>query len=385
MTDPTDALAAALHAIGGFADDFPRPTAAEREDAVDLLAALAASGWTLAPVETEQANLAGFREGLAHAKATYGPGHRAAAIAEVRREVTALRIEPDDYRAAWQHNQTLDEVQAMLDRLDNLAQPAPDPLRAAWLYSGQHDDCIATIAHYHAEPYKLGQWSAAPDPLRCRHCPNTSHTTEWHEAHYSYPTDCKHPDIEMLPRGGAICHACGLREPATLVQPAPDPWTVDCGIPSCPFRGVPHVGHAETVSSGNGIDDPAAQPAPDPLPMDPHTSCPFCGAPGRYVTADEGTSYFAPDAQPAPDPLGPDDHGHTGRLWCDPCVGHGVMLEQGVHRCAPTPDPRLAALVEAAQAVVGEVDQDADYCFGCHDPRPCAHDALRDLIEGERA
>ena len=42
---------------------------------------------------------------------------------------------------------------------------------------------------------------------------------------------------------------------------------------------------------------------------------------------------------PDPLPLEPDDHGHTGRLWCDPCVGHGVMLEQGIHRCAPTPDP----------------------------------------------
>jgi len=60
-------------------------------------------------------------------------------------------------------------------------------------------------------------------------------------------------------------------------------------------------------------------------------------------------------AAPTPDPLplDPEDHGHTGRLWCDPCVAHGVMLEQGVHRCANTvssgngitsPDPLREAL-----------------------------------------
>jgi hypothetical protein len=88
------------------------------------------------------------------------------------------------------------------------------------------------------------------------------------------------------------CAACmaGIPHRKQRLAPTPDPllagWTVDCGIASCPFRGVPHVGH----------DDPD------------------------------------------PQPLAPDDHGHTGRLWCDPCVAHGVMLEQGIHRCAPTPD-----------------------------------------------
>jgi hypothetical protein len=72
-------------------------------------------------------------------------------------------------------------------------------------------------------------------------------------------------------------------------------------------------------------------------------------------TQDEG---HAPDclraalaATPAPAHLGPDDHGHTGRLWCDPCVAHGVMLEQGVHRCA-TPAPALE--VERPRIVVDE-------------------------------
>jgi hypothetical protein len=68
--------------------------------------------------------------------------------------------------------------------------------------------------------------------------------------------------------------------------------------------------------------------------------------------------------------LGPDDHGHTGRLWCDPCVGHGVMLEQAIHRCANpvssgngiAPDP----LREAALALLNWYDTTHGNEFG-HD------------------
>jgi hypothetical protein len=52
-----------------------------------------------------------------------------------------------------------------------LAQPLPDnrpthlpSISSEVYYSGQHDDCIATTSHYHARPYRLGDWAAVPVP-----------------------------------------------------------------------------------------------------------------------------------------------------------------------------------------------------------------------------
>jgi hypothetical protein len=70
-------------------------------------------------------------------------------------------------------------------RLDHLANPPRDyrPERFAQGYGGQHDDCIATIPHYHDRPYQPGDWSATPlmpcpachhpehDPGACPDCP----------------------------------------------------------------------------------------------------------------------------------------------------------------------------------------------------------------------
>lgn len=42
------------------------------------------------------------------------------------------------------------------------------------------------------------------------------------------------------------------------------------------------------------------------------------------------------------------------------------------------------AVVEAARDVVGQADQDDDYCYGCHERRPCAHDALRAALDADR-
>jgi hypothetical protein len=77
--------------------------------------------------------------------------------------------------------------------------------------------------------------------------------------------------------------------------------------------------------------------------------CAVCGPSISRLVTDAHSASLA--ATPAPAHLGPDDHGHTGRLWCDPCVAHGVMLEQGVHRCA-TPAPALE--VERPRIVVDE-------------------------------
>jgi hypothetical protein len=30
-------------------------------------------------------------------------------------------------------------------------------------YDGQHDDCIATVPHLHARPYRAGDWSGATE------------------------------------------------------------------------------------------------------------------------------------------------------------------------------------------------------------------------------
>jgi hypothetical protein len=41
---------------------------------------------------------------------------------------------------------------------------------------------------------------------------------------------------------------------------------------------------------------------------------------------------------------------------------------------------RIERLEAAAREVVGQADMDPDYCYDCHDQRPCAHDALRAAI-----
>jgi len=58
--------------------------------------------------------------------------------------------------------------------------------------------------------------------------------------------------------------------------------------------------------------------------------------------------------------LGPEDHGHTGRTWCDPCVSHGVMLEQGMCRdAARTPATPDALHGESRRGDLVPIDLDA--------------------------
>jgi hypothetical protein len=40
------------------------------------------------------------------------------------------------------------------------------------------------------------------------------------------------------------------------------------------------------------------------------------------------------------------------------------------------------ALREAALELLSIQDADDDYCFSCHGPRPCEHDALRAALRG---
>jgi hypothetical protein len=61
-----------------------------------------------------------------------------------------------------------------------------------------------------------------------------------------------------------------------------------------PTRGVCHDIADRLIAAGVAL---AATPAPLDV-RGPDTSCPFCGTPGRYVTADEGTSYFQPTPAP---------------------------------------------------------------------------------------
>ena len=42
---------------------------------------------------------------------------------------------------------------------DTPSENRPYHVSTETAYSGQHDDCIATTAHYHARPYKTGDWS----------------------------------------------------------------------------------------------------------------------------------------------------------------------------------------------------------------------------------
>lgn len=51
------------------------------------------------------------------------------------------------------------------------------------------------------------------------------------------------------------------------------------------------------IRSTPAAPQPTGDPRPAPdvaLDNSPHTSCPFCGTPGKYITTDEGTSYFRP-------------------------------------------------------------------------------------------
>ena len=100
--------------------------------------------------------------------------------------------------------------------------------------------------------------------------------------------------------------------------------------------------------------------------------CPFCGTPGEYVTADEGTSYFAPT---------PDPHEHvwmttfgSGPDWQEHCA---TCPEE---RVAPTPDP-----LRPGWHIFQHSDPDAE-CPTCrfaawmHDP---AQVYLRSLTIGD--
>jgi len=59
------------------------------------------------------------------------------------------------------------------------------------------------------------------------------------------------------------------------------------------------------------------------------------------------------------------------------CRDHGAGCGRDAER------DRHAALVAAARDVLGIVEQDPSYCFGCHSRRPCAHDDLRGALDGE--
>jgi hypothetical protein len=85
---------------------------------------------------------------------------RAAVLREIAAKVRALPVGDGSW---WTKGLTCVERSEVLALLGGAAAnpvrtEQPEPF--AMQYSGQHDDCIATIPHYHDRPYQPGDWSA---------------------------------------------------------------------------------------------------------------------------------------------------------------------------------------------------------------------------------
>jgi hypothetical protein len=76
------------------------------------------------------------------------------------------KLRVDDAESSYDPLLRMSAVYAVIDdwaaaRLVPAEDEGPN-VRAPWLYSGQHGDCIATVAHYHAREYRPGDWSSVP-------------------------------------------------------------------------------------------------------------------------------------------------------------------------------------------------------------------------------